>query len=396
MEAGKFLLAPRIAESKHWEQEGHRSPEELLATLEGGSASQAKRTLETGRQLHELPATEEAVRKGTLSGAKATEIAQAAALDPDAEGSLLEGAEDVLLAEVRERAQRVRATSSKRDPLAAFERIHAHRSFSSWTDSEGAFCFRAGTRPNGGPRLLAVLNPVVDRLRDDARAAAREAVAGSPPGTPAPKPEPEAALRADALFLLITGQRSALAGFPGLRGPTIRRGRPRHHHRVDYRAATGPTTGSTGTGRPPGRRTRRLRTTPLGPTISWTSSLRPHRPRSWSGWTSTPSVGERSSPVRPVQLDGQGPIPVPMARNLLDDAFLAYVFTEAGDIKAISHHGRTINQRLRTALVFRDRCCVVPRCGVAYGLEIDHVVPMEEGGPTELDNLALLCHHHHW
>jgi 5-methylcytosine-specific restriction endonuclease McrA len=38
---------------------------------------------------------------------------------------------------------------------------------------------------------------------------------------------------------------------------------------------------------------------------------------------------------------------------------------------------------------------VVPRCGVPYGLEIDHVHPLEEGGLTELSNLALLCHHHH-
>jgi hypothetical protein len=29
-------------------------------------------------------------------------------------------------------------------------------------------------------------------------------------------------------------------------------------------------------------------------------------------------------------------------------------------------------------------------------LEIDHVIPFSQGGPTELDNLALLCHHHHF
>jgi len=79
----------------------------------------------------------------------------------------------------------------------------------------------------------------------------------------------------------------------------------------------------------------------------------------------------------------------------LDDAFVSLVCTEAGDIRAIAHLGRTINQPLRTALAFRDRCCVVPRCGVPYGLEIDHVHPLEEGGRTELSNLALLCHHHH-
>ncbi len=71
------------------------------------------------------------------------------------------------------------------------------------------------------------------------------------------------------------------------------------------------------------------------------------------------------------------------------------VVTEAGDITAVSHRGRTINRRLRTALVYRDRTCVVPGCGMPYGLEIDHVDGWALGGLTELANLALLCTHHH-
>jgi hypothetical protein len=103
----------------------------------------------------------------------------------------------------------------------------------------------------------------------------------------------------------------------------------------------------------------------------------------------------RALPGELCELEGHGPVPVPVVASLVDDAFVACVFTEAGDIRAVSHLGRTINQRLRTALALRDRRCVVPRCGVAYSLEIDHVVPLESGGRTELDNLALLCRHHH-
>jgi 5-methylcytosine-specific restriction endonuclease McrA len=96
------------------------------------------------------------------------------------------------------------------------------------------------------------------------------------------------------------------------------------------------------------------------------------------------------------EIDNLGPIPVAMARDLANDSFLCLVFHRAGDIRAVSHLGRTINRRLRTALVHRDTTCVVPGCGTASGLEIDHLVPFAEGGPTELDNLALLCHHHHF
>jgi hypothetical protein len=85
-----------------------------------------------------------------------------------------------------------------------------------------------------------------------------------------------------------------------------------------------------------------------------------------------------------------------MARDLANDSFLRLVFHRAGDIRAVSHLGRTVNSRLRTALVHRDTTCVVPGCGTSYGLEIDHLIPLAEGGPTELDNLALLCHHHHF
>jgi hypothetical protein len=84
-----------------------------------------------------------------------------------------------------------------------------------------------------------------------------------------------------------------------------------------------------------------------------------------------------------------------MARDLANDSFLSVLFHQAGDIRAVSHLGRTINARLRTALLYRDRTCVVPGCGVSSGLEIDHVREFHLGGPTELDNLALLCHHHH-
>jgi HNH endonuclease len=39
---------------------------------------------------------------------------------------------------------------------------------------------------------------------------------------------------------------------------------------------------------------------------------------------------------------------------------------------------------------------VVPGCRDSKDLEIDHITPVAEDGPTELDNLALLCHHHHF
>ncbi|MGO8870950.1 MAG: hypothetical protein ACLQPH_06015 [Acidimicrobiales bacterium] len=173
--AGKALLAPRIARRRHWEVAGHRSPVSLLATLEGVSTGQARRTLEVGQRLASLPSTEDVLRKGGLSGPKMAEISEAAVLDPSSEASLLAGAEDEPLHDVKERCQRVRATSARRDPVATIKRVHATRHFTSWTDAEGAFCYQGRDTADRGALLLSRLTPVVNRLRQARRAAAQEA-----------------------------------------------------------------------------------------------------------------------------------------------------------------------------------------------------------------------------
>ncbi len=96
------------------------------------------------------------------------------------------------------------------------------------------------------------------------------------------------------------------------------------------------------------------------------------------------------------EVPGIGPIPVATARAWATDAYLSALLTDGTDIKAVCHLGRTIPSRLRTALEMRDRTCVVPGCDVGRHLEIDHIKPVTDGGPTRLDNLARLCRWHHY
>lgn len=102
-----------------------------------------------------------------------------------------------------------------------------------------------------------------------------------------------------------------------------------------------------------------------------------------------------SEPGETCEIAGLGPIPVATARKLASDAFLAAIVTDGFNVNQISHLGRTIPARLRTALDQRDQRCVVPRCNNKRFLEIDHIVPISERGPTSLANLAKLCGHHH-
>jgi len=96
------------------------------------------------------------------------------------------------------------------------------------------------------------------------------------------------------------------------------------------------------------------------------------------------------------EAEGVGSLDYEGVSSLLDDAFVSCVFERAGTIEKVATLGRHIPTALRHALAVRDPVCVVPHCTVRRGLEIDHVVPFAEGGPTSLENLARLCHRHHY
>ena len=82
-------------------------------------------------------------------------------------------------------------------------------------------------------------------------------------------------------------------------------------------------------------------------------------------------------------------------RELLCDATCEVWFERDGQPIGAGRSTRTINRRLRRALEHRDRCCAVPGCGATRGLHAHHIKHWEDGGPTELNNLVLLCPYHH-
>jgi hypothetical protein len=103
----------------------------------------------------------------------------------------------------------------------------------------------------------------------------------------------------------------------------------------------------------------------------------------------------RSEPGEVCEIPGVGPVPVSVARKLAEDAILKALITDGIDVRSISHLGRTIPARLRTAIEELYPTCAVDGCEVDRWLETDHKVPVAEGGATEMTNLQRLCPHHH-
>ena len=82
-------------------------------------------------------------------------------------------------------------------------------------------------------------------------------------------------------------------------------------------------------------------------------------------------------------------------RYLTCDATCEVWFHRDGQLIGAGRTTRVINRRLRRALEHRHPTCAVPGCGATRGLHAHHIRHWEDGGPTELDNLVLVCPYHH-
>ena len=84
-------------------------------------------------------------------------------------------------------------------------------------------------------------------------------------------------------------------------------------------------------------------------------------------------------------------------RHLCCDAAATPIDLNAdGNPLYVGRQTRYANPRQRRALAVRDGGCVFPGCDMPVGwCDAHHIIPWENDGPTDFDNLALLCRHHH-
>jgi 5-methylcytosine-specific restriction endonuclease McrA len=101
-------------------------------------------------------------------------------------------------------------------------------------------------------------------------------------------------------------------------------------------------------------------------------------------------VADGEAPV----LEGAGPISPETAERLACDARRLTIKPQGRDL-VHSRVGRCASYAQRRALHRRAAHCQYPGCSAARELEAHHLVPVELGGKTELENLILLCPRHH-
>lgn len=88
--------------------------------------------------------------------------------------------------------------------------------------------------------------------------------------------------------------------------------------------------------------------------------------------------------------------PGELRRLACDSEILPAVLGGESELLDLGRTTRTVPKHLRDALAYRDQGCAFPGCDVAEPYcEAHHIKPWQEGGATSLDNLTLLCSHHH-
>lgn len=90
-------------------------------------------------------------------------------------------------------------------------------------------------------------------------------------------------------------------------------------------------------------------------------------------------------------------LPPEIVRQLACDAeIIPMVLGGRGGPCDVGHARRTVPLRLRRLLIARDRHCQWPGCSAPPSrCDAHHIIHWANGGPTNLDNLVLLCHTHH-
>ena len=334
--AGKILALGQVDRTGAWAfgAGAARSTADWLAARTGTPMGDAIRATATARQLHEVPATERALRDGVLSAQQANTITDAASQAPEAETQLLDlAARNEPLQRLRDRARQ--AVAAAQNDATRAERQHRLRRARRWNDEDGMRCYGIALTPEQAATFEPAWDHYTTHVFETARRDGHH--------------EPHEALAADALVAMASASLTGSAAQSG-------------------RDAGGEPTGTAGS------KTVRVHALLV---VSATALRRGH-----------------TIPGETCEISGIGPIDVPAAKRLLGDATIDILVTDGIDVRTVAHTRRHPNRRQRAALLL-DWECEIRGCAASRNLEIDHIEPYAETHRTEIESLGPKCRWHH-
>ncbi len=107
------------------------------------------------------------------------------------------------------------------------------------------------------------------------------------------------------------------------------------------------------------------------------------------------TLSEEGSGLGQSELEDGTRVSAETSRRLACDAAVVEIgHGRDGAVLDVGRKTRTIPPSLRRALEARDRGCRFPGCGLRF-TDAHHIKHWADGGETKLENLLLLCSHHH-
>ena len=318
------------------------SPHLSLRDATGVSERDARRMLRSAEKAREHGAVLDALSEGDINAAQAETLSDARVPDP-VRAELVAAAAGEDTDATRRRVQRAEAEHSVETSIERFERQRAARGAGWQRDHEGMLRLWAKFDPDTGAHIEAALEALGREYWIDDKAVRNGR------RTPAQRDS-------DVLAY-------ALAGLTYTDADTaaVRRLRARSDNVLDDRCDP----------------SRQLPPAQVSVLIGL-DALRGH----------TDEMGLTDAGVE---------LPPQIVRRLACDAeIIPMILGSQGGPADAGRCRRTVSLRLRRLLVARDRHCRWPGCHEPPSrCDAHHIWHWIDGGPTDLDNLVLLCHRHH-
>ncbi|MBS3748017.1 MAG: DUF222 domain-containing protein [Wenzhouxiangellaceae bacterium] len=327
-------LVREFDQREGWGGPGLKSCAHWLNWKCGIGLGAAREKVRVAHALKDLPKISDAFRRGAISFSKVRAVTRVAT--PENEDYLLMIARHGTASHVERLVKQYRKVK-RIEALEQENQRHALRELNWFVDDDGSYVFRARLTPEQGERVARAIEAACDENDSDLKNVPAE-TSDAPAVDPAS--DPIAARRADGL------ERLADAFFAS--------------------AGTGESPAVTGGDR---------------------CTINLH---------ATPDTLAADGETADAELESGARVSAETSRRLACDCGIVHWHEdEAGSALDVGRKTRSIPPAIRRALQRRDQGCRFPGCTAHKYVDAHHITHWADGGETKMDNLVLLCRHHH-